>query len=175
MSNIGYIGLGAMGGALARRLQATYPLTVWDLNTKATAAFEALGAVVAPAAAELARRCDVVLLCLTRASDVHTLIFGPGGLAEGLAAGTLVIDQTSGVPGETREIAARLATQGATLIDAPVSGGPAGAAAGTIAIMVSGPDESLERASPVLEAVSPHVIYCGAAGSGHVAKLMHNA
>src|SRR5258708_30104137 len=154
--NIGYIGLGSMGSAVARRLVAGHKLIVWDINNAATAAFEKLGVTVAPSAAELARQCEIVLLCLPRTSDVRQLIFGPNGLAEGLSSGKLVVDQTSGVPGQTHEIAAQLATQGVAMIDAPVSGGVAGANAGAISIMISRPGAHCERAMPGLPDISPH-------------------
>jgi 3-hydroxyisobutyrate dehydrogenase len=172
---IGYIGLGSMGSALARRLVAAHDIIVWDINSAATAAFEKLGATVAPSAAELARQCDVILLCLPRTSDVHALIFGQNGLAEGLASGQLVIDQTSGVPDQTREIAARLATQGVAMIDAPVSGGVMGARAGTISIMFSGAADDCDRALPVLRDISPNVFHCGdRVGDGQAMKLCNN-
>lgn len=172
---IGYIGLGSMGAALARRLVAAHDIIVWDINSAATAAFEKLGATVAPCAAELARQCDVVLLCLPRTSDVRELIFGAHGLAEGLASGKLVVDQTSGVPDQTREIAARLATQGVAMIDAPVSGGVMGAKAGTISIMFSGAAADCGRALPVLRDISPNVFHCGdRVGDGQAMKLCNN-
>jgi 3-hydroxyisobutyrate dehydrogenase len=173
--NIGYIGLGAMGAGLASRLVGAHQLTVWDINQAAVAAFEKLGATAAPTAAELARRCDVVLLCLPRTSDVHQVLFGAGGLAEGLSPGKLVIDQTSGVPQETAQIAAQLAERGVAMIDAPVSGGVAGARAGTIAIMASGPQEIYDRAQPVLAAISNQVFRCGSrVGDAQAMKLINN-
>lgn len=172
---IGYIGLGAMGSALAGRLLPAHKLVLWDLNGASVAAFEKRGASAAPSAAELARQCEVVLLCLPRSADVRQLVFGLGGLAEGLAPGKLVIDQTSGVPGETREIAQRLAERGVDMIDAPVSGGVAGAAGGTISIMASGPDAIYEKALPVLIAISPNVFRCGTrVGDGQAMKLVNN-
>ncbi|MEJ8850755.1 NAD(P)-binding domain-containing protein [Variovorax rhizosphaerae] len=173
--NIGYIGLGSMGGALARHLVGKYPLTVWDLNSASCAAFKELGATVAPTAAELARQCDIILLCLPRTSDVHKLMFSPGGLAEGLSAGKLVVDQTSGVPGETVAIAKVLAKRGIEMIDAPVSGGVVGAAAGTITIMASGPQAQYDRALPVLNTISSNVFRCGErVGDGQAMKLVNN-
>ncbi|QDL38591.1 NAD(P)-dependent oxidoreductase [Rhodoferax sediminis] len=172
---IGYIGLGAMGSALAGRFLPTHQLVVWDLNGAAVAAFGKHGAKAAPSAAELARQCDVVLLCLPRSADVRQVIFGAGGLAEGLAPGKLVIDQTSGVPGETREIARQLAERGVAMIDAPVSGGVAGAAGGTISIMASGSDADYDRALPALTAISPNVFRCGSrVGDGQAMKLVNN-
>lgn len=172
--NIGYIGLGVMGGALARRLQLSRPLHVFDLNAEAVASLVADGATAAASPAALAAACDVVMLCLPRSSNVQAAIFGEGGLAEGLKPGSIVIDQTSGDPGETRRMAADLAARGIHMIDAPVSGGAAGAEAGTIAIMVGGEAEHIGRVRRVLEDISPNVFVCGGIGAGQVMKLINN-
>lgn len=172
---IGYIGLGAMGGALARRLLETHNLTVWDLDSAATAPFELLGASVAPSPADLASRCDVILLCLPRSSDVRQVLFGPDGMADSLRPGSLLVDQTSGMPSETRELAALLLRRGVSMIDAPVSGGTIGAAAGTITIMVSGTEDSCSRADPILRAISPTLFRVGTrVGDAQVMKLVNN-
>ncbi len=172
--NLGYVGLGAMGGALARRLMLSRELRVLDLRPERMAEFADQGAIPAQDGAALARASDVVLLCVPRSADVRAAIFGPGGLAEGLEPGKILIDQTSGDPDETRAMAAELAERGVTLIDAPVSGGPRGADAGTIAIMAAGPLEVFETVRPVLEAISPNVFHCGDVGNGHVLKLVNN-
>lgn len=172
---IGYIGLGAMGSALACQIVGKHELTVCDLNAAAVADFEKRGARAAPSPAELARHCDIVLLCLPRTADVRKVVFGADGLAEGLSPGKVVVDQTSGVPGETREIAEELARRGVAMLDAPVSGGVAGARAGTIAIMVSGPPEIFQKALPALHAISPNVDHCGArVGDAQALKLVNN-
>ncbi|PPR61802.1 MAG: 2-(hydroxymethyl)glutarate dehydrogenase [Alphaproteobacteria bacterium MarineAlpha4_Bin2] len=171
---LGYVGLGAMGGALARRLMLSHKLRVLDLRPEVVAKFTENGATPSQDGASLARESDIVLLCLPRSSDVRDAIFGSGGLAEGLTPGKIVIDQTSGNPDETREMAAKLVEKGITLIDAPVSGGPAGADAGTIAIMVGGPKEAFEKVCPYLESISPNIIHCGDIGNGHVVKLVNN-
>lgn len=171
---LGYVGLGAMGGALARRLMLSNKLRVLDLRPAVVAEFADNGAIPAQDGASLARECDVVLLCLPRSANVRDAIFGPGGLAEGLEPGKIVIDQTTGNPDETRAMAAELAERGITMIDAPVSGGPAGAEAGTIAIMVGGPAETFAMVKPYLETISPNVVHCGDTGNGHVVKLVNN-
>ena len=171
---LGYVGLGAMGGALARRLMLTHKLRVFDLRPDVVASFAADGAIPVQDCASLARECDVVLLCLPRSADVRTAIFGPGGLIEGLEPGKILVDQTTGDPDVTRAMAAELAERGITLIDAPVSGGPAGAEAGTIAIMAGGSVESFEKVKPSLESISPNVMHCGDIGNGHVVKLVNN-
>lgn len=171
---IGYVGLGAMGGALARRLMLSKKLHVLDLRPEVVETFAGNGAIPAQNGAALAQTCDVVMLCLPRSSNVRQAIFGEGGLIEGLEPGKILVDQTSGDPDETRAMAAELAEKGITLIDAPVSGGPEGADAGTIAIMVGGPVEAFEKVKPVLEAISPNIDHCGDIGNGHVVKLVNN-
>ena len=99
---VGYVGLGAMGGALASHLVKKHSLSVLDLNHDVVASFVGRGARGAENGADLARGCELVLLCLPRSSDVQQALFGPKGLAEGLAPGTVVIDQTSGMPSETK-------------------------------------------------------------------------
>lgn len=171
---IGYVGLGAMGGALARRLMLSHKMHVLDLRPDVVQGFTDKGAVPAQNGAALAAACDVVLTCLPRSENVREAIFGPGGLAEGLSPGKILVDQTSGDPDVTRIMAAELAERGVTLIDAPVSGGPAGADAGTIAIMVGGPLEAFEKVRPYLESISPNVMHCGDTGNGHVVKIVNN-
>lgn len=171
---LGYIGLGAMGGALARRLMLSHKLRVLDLRPEVLTEFADNGAIPAQDGASLARESDIILLCLPRSADVRDAIFGPGGLAEGLDSGKIIIDQTSGNPDETRAMAAELAKKGVTMIDAPVSGGPAGADAGTIAIMVGGAVETFDTIKPYLESISPNVMHCGDIGNGHVVKLVNN-
>lgn len=172
---VGYIGLGAMGGALARHLAGKYTLTVLDLNPTAVGKFVELGASAATSPAEVARNSDIVLLCLPRSSDVEKVIFGSGGLSEGLSQGMIVIDQTSGVPGETREFARRLSALGVSMFDAPVSGAMATAIAGTISIIASGPLDAFERARPILTSISPNVFHCGErVGNGQTMKTVNN-
>lgn len=171
---IGYIGLGVMGGALARRLSLSQKLHVYDLNPKTVAEFAALGATPASSPAELARQCDVVMICVPRSANVRQAIFGPDGLSEGLSPGKIVIDQTSGDPTETRKMAEELASRGVIMLDAPVSGGAKGAQAGTIAIMVGGAKDDFEKAAPIFAAISPNVTHCGDIGAGQVLKLINN-
>lgn len=172
--NIGYVGLGNMGGALATRLQLTHPLRVFDLDPASVRRLAEKGAVACATLAELASQCDVILLCLPTSDHVRKAIFGDKGLLTTMAKGTLVIDQSSGEPSATRAMAAELATLGIDLVDAPVSGGPDGAEAGTIAIMLGASPEQFARAQPVLAAISPNLFHAGASGAGHVIKLVNN-
>jgi len=172
--NIGYIGLGSMGSALAMRLVGTHPLRVFDLNADAVRQLTAAGATACASVRELGARCDVVLTCLPTSKHLHEVLDGSDGLASSLRAGSLVIDQTTGDPAQTRSMAAALAARGISLVDAPVSGGAAGARAGTIAIMFGGDDAACSRALPILQAISPNVFRAGGVGAGHVMKLVNN-
>jgi len=171
---IGYVGVGSMGGALASRLQQRYPLTVYDRSTAAAERLAHEGAVIAADLPALARDCDVIFLCLPTSEHVRNAIFGENGLAGGLKPGSVIIDQTTGDPKETRRIATELEASGVEMIDAPVSGGIAGAEAGTIAIMVGASDEQFARVRPVLGTISSNVFHAGGIGNGHVIKLVNN-
>lgn len=172
--NIGYVGLGNMGGALARRLQLSHPLQVFDLNEAAVQGLVDQGASACASLGEMAARCDLIFLCLPKSAHVRDAIFGPQGLATGLRENTLLIDQTTGDPIATRAMAAELAARGVDLIDAPVSGGMAGANAGTIAIMVGAGEAQFARIEPVLKAISPNLFHAGDVGAGQVIKLVNN-
>jgi 3-hydroxyisobutyrate dehydrogenase len=172
---VGYVGLGAMGGALATHLLNKHTLSVLDLHRDAVASFVSRGAQGADNGADLARRCEVVFLCLPRSSDVEQALFGPKGVAEGLSAGAVVVDQTSGMPSQTREFARRLDARGVKLLDAPVSGAMATAIAGTVSIIASGDRPSFDRVHQVLADISPNVFYVGATvGNGQTMKAVNN-
>lgn len=172
--SIGYIGLGNMGGALASRLQLTHTLFVHDRSAVALQRLQSEGAVPCPTLGELTSQCDVILLCLPTSDHVRDVVFGAEGLLGRVKPGTLIVDQTSGDPNATRKMAGELAPLGVELIDAPVSGGTQGAAAGTIAIMVGAAPAQLERVRPILAAISPNVFHAGDVGAGHTIKLVNN-
>jgi len=172
---IGYIGLGALGNEIARRFLPSHELWVWDLSAEAIARLAEAGARAARCAAEVGREADVILTCLPRSIDVHQLLFGCGGLAAALAPGKLVIDQTSGVPEETREMARRLGEQGVALIDAAVSGSPHVIPQGLATLLISGAAETIERALPLLRVISETVFRCGTrVGDGQATKMVNN-
>jgi 3-hydroxyisobutyrate dehydrogenase len=172
--NIGYIGLGNMGGALAARFLASYPLRVFDIDRNAVARLEALGAIAVASPAEMAEQCDVIFLCLPKSEHVRSVVFGTNGLASVEKTGLLIVDQTTGNPTDTRQMARDLASQGLALIDAPVSGGPKGAKAGTIALMVGATTEQFCSIRPILTAISPNIFHAGEVGAGQVIKLANN-
>ena len=172
--DIGYIGLGHMGGALASRLASQRSLVVYDQDPLAVERVVAAGARASGSLKEVAAQCRTIMLCLPTSQHVDQVLFGPDGLADALDPGTLIVDQTTGDPNATVDMAARLTERGVELVDAPVSGGAAGAQAGTIAIMVGGSTEQYERLHPLLAALSPNVFHAGPLGSGHVIKLVNN-
>jgi 3-hydroxyisobutyrate dehydrogenase len=172
---VGYVGLGAMGTALARRMLRTRGLHVFDARSEAVDALAAAGAIAHKDLPSLAGVCDVVMVCLPTSEVVREVLFGAGGLLKGLAPGAIVVDQTSGDPTATREMAEVLRERGIALVDAPVSGGPGGAAAGTIATFCGGPQQAFETVRSLLETAGPGVTYFGASGNGHAAKLIKNA
>jgi 3-hydroxyisobutyrate dehydrogenase len=172
--SLGYIGLGNMGGPIAARLQRQQPIYVLDPAAQAVTRLTALGAVACTSLRDLAARCDTILLCLPTSDHVHTVIFGSDGIAASAKPGTLIIDQTTGAPSATRAMAADLAARGLDLIDAPVSGGPEGAEAGAVVIMVGASPTQFAQAEPVLRAISSNVFHAGDVGAGHVIKLAKN-
>lgn len=174
---IGYVGLGNMGGALATRLQKSRSLLVFDRDAQAVARLVSTGARRAESLDEVAAACDVVMLCLPTSDHVRQVLFGDGsdtGLADLAKPGAIFIDQTSGDPLATRGMAEGLSKRGMDLLDAPVSGGIAGAEAGTIAIMVGAERELFDRVRPVFDDISSNVFYAGGVGNGHVIKLVNN-
>ncbi|MBH68378.1 MAG: 3-hydroxyisobutyrate dehydrogenase [Rhodospirillaceae bacterium] len=168
----GYIGLGNMGGAIAKRMLLVHEIIVFDLSKKLRQEFSELGAETANSVYDLGVKADVIFLCLPTSNEVRDVVLGPEGLTSSMKGG-IICDMTTGDPVVTREIAEQLPT-GITLIDGPVSGGPAGAAAGTLAIMVGGSDNAVGQAMPALEAVSPNIFRTGGVGTGHVMKLANN-
>lgn len=168
---VGFIGLGVMGAPMARHLlSAGYPITVHSRSAPPVDALVAKGATRASIPAEVASASDVVITMVPDTPDVELVLFGEAGVAEGAAAGSLVIDMSTIDPIRTRAIAERLATDDVAMLDAPVSGGQVGAEAGTLSIMVGGPDEAFARARPLFEAMGSTIVHVGPAGAGQVTK-----
>ncbi|MFG3545579.1 NAD(P)-dependent oxidoreductase [Streptomyces clavifer] len=171
--SIGFIGLGQLGIAIAQQL-ATYGRlhTVWNRTPERAADLATTGLSRAASPADLMRDTSMAILCVSGASAVEEVTFGPGGLAESATPGKIVVDHSSISPLNTRDIAARLAREtGAHWIDAPVSGGPQGAVAGTLTVMAGGSQEDFRRLEPVLSAYAGRCTLIGPTGAGQAAKL----
>jgi 3-hydroxyisobutyrate dehydrogenase len=174
--NVGFIGLGKMGGPMARNLiNAGHTLVVSDVNEAATAQHRELGATWAATPREVASSSEVVFTSLPGPAEVDAVVLGRDGLIEGFIPGTIYVDLSTGSPTAIRRVAERIEAAGAHVIDAPVSGGVQGADKGTLAVMVGGNPQIVERVRPLLEVIGASVVYVGGVGSGTVAKLVHNA
>jgi len=176
-ASLGWIGLGDIGAPMARRLlRAGHDVHVWARRADAALALVTEGAVPAPSPAALARDCKAVFLCVTDAAAVEQLVFGADGIAAGGGADKLLVDHSTIHPERCRALARRLhAACGMPWLDAPVSGGRAGAEQGTLAIMVGGDAGALERARPWLAAYAGRVTHVGGQGAGLVAKSCNQA
>jgi len=166
---IGFVGLGNMGRANARHLhEAGADVVVWNRSPAPAEAAVALGMRRASSLPELAREIGPGIICinLTMTDVVEAIVFGPGGLIEGLHPDALIIDfGTTGVP-ETKQWAERV-----NWVDAPVSGGQVGAEAATLTIMAGGSEANFQRALPIFQAVGKNITHLGPVGSGQVTKL----
>jgi len=172
--HIGFIGLGIMGGGMAHNLlRAGFDLTVWNRTASKMDGLVDAGASPAASPADLARRCDVVVVCVSDTPDVEAVLFAPDGVVHGAREGTLIIDCSTISPLRTVEFAERLAESGVHLLDAPVSGGSEGAAKGTLSIMAGGDGAQFERARPVLEAMGKTITHVGGSGAGQMVKLVN--
>lgn len=175
MSRIAFIGLGHMGGPMAANLlKAGHALRVFDLVPAAVDAAVAAGALAAANAADAVADAEVVISMLPASRHVESLYLGEAGLLAKIPAGALVIDCSTIAPASARKVAEAAAARGLAMIDAPVSGGTAGAAAGTLTFIVGGTVEALERARAVLSAMGKNIFHMGDAGAGQVAKLCNN-
>ena len=170
-SRVGFIGLGVMGGGMARcLLRKGWPLTAFDLRTDLIEELGKAGARVAASAQELGAECDLVLLSLPDAAAVEQALFGDSGLAYGLASGSCVVDTSTISATSAREFAERLRERGIWMLDAPVSGGQQGAQDGTLTCMVGGPVEAFEACRVVLSALCKTLVHVGPQGAGQTVK-----
>jgi len=172
LPSIAFAGIGLMGLRMCRRLLAAgYPLTVWNRSPEKCAPLIEAGARQARSPAELCDAADIVLLCLADTAVVREVVFGAGGIIEGARAGQLLVDHSSLEPAATRVMATELETRsGMRWVDAPVSGGTAGAEAGSLAIMAGGLREDVERVRPVLAHLGQRLTHMGEVGAGQVTK-----
>lgn len=168
---VGFVGLGVMGLPMAGHLLAAgHDVAVWARRPESAAPIVAAGAVACGSPAELAARSEVVISIVTASADVEQLAFGPGGLIEGFAPGSIHVDMSTIAPGTARRLAARYAGRGIAWLDAPVSGGGQGAIDATLALMVGGRADVLEQVRPLFACLGKTVVHMGEAGAGQVAK-----
>ncbi|MDT4837893.1 3-hydroxyisobutyrate dehydrogenase [compost metagenome] len=174
--NIGFIGLGNMGGPMALNLvKAGHRLHVFDLSQLAVAQLVEAGARSEDSPGAIARAdVEIIITMLPAAQHVKSVYLGEDGLLANLSPGVLLIDSSTIDPHSAREVAAAARKQGNPMLDAPVSGGTGGAAAGTLTFMVGGEAADFDRAHPVLSGMGRNIVHCGATGNGQVAKVANN-
>jgi 3-hydroxyisobutyrate dehydrogenase len=173
--SVGFIGVGNMGNPMAGNvLKGGFPFTVFDRNPAAMSNLVAAGARKAGSAQEVVEQSEVVLTCLPASPDVEALYLDAGGLVERARAGAILIDLSSVLPSTPRKIEPRARARGVHFLEAPVSGGVTGARAATLAVMVGGDAEVLERVRPVLRAIGPNIFHVGPVGAGNTVKAINN-
>jgi 3-hydroxyisobutyrate dehydrogenase len=173
---LGFIGIGLMGKPMTLRLLAAgQEVTVWNRSPEKLEEVLAKGARLAESPAAVARAADIVMMCVTDQKAAEEVLFKKNGVIEGASPGKLVVDFSSIAPAAAREFAARLEAKGIGLVDAPVSGGVAGAEQGTLAIMAGGRVEHIERARPAAMHLAARYTRMGDSGAGQVAKLCNQA
>jgi 2-hydroxy-3-oxopropionate reductase len=169
---IGFIGLGIMGKPMATNLmKAGYPLVVYNRTASKAQELVQAGAQQAGSPQEVAEHSHIIITMVSDSPEVEEVILGPKGVIKGLKAGSVVIDMSSISPVVTQRIAAELSTKGATMLDAPVSGGETGAVQGTLSIMVGGDEKVFNDVKPLLEKMGKSVVRVGHIGAGGFTKL----
>jgi 3-hydroxyisobutyrate dehydrogenase len=172
MERIGWIGLGLMGSRMLPHLMdAGHPAVIHARSDAAAAPFVARGATLAADPAEVAAASDVAITIVSMPADVEEVHLGSRGLLAGARPGTVLIDMTTSSPALARRIADLGAERGIGVVDAPVSGGPAGAEAASLSIMVGGADETVARIRPILERLGTTIVQHGGPGAGQSAKI----
>jgi len=167
----GFVGLGIMGRPMASNLKrAGHELFVHARRAESMEPLVAAGAITCASPAEVARQADVVFTMVSDTPDVEQVILGPDGVLEGVRPGSVVVDMSTISPAATRGMAARLREQGAEMLDAPVSGGEAGAIEGVLSIMVGGTDAAFQRVLPLFQVMGRNIVHVGENGAGQVCK-----
>jgi 2-hydroxy-3-oxopropionate reductase len=172
---LGFIGLGVMGGPMARNLiRAGYAVSGFDTDRTRLDPFVAAGGRAAASAAEVGRAGEVVFLSLPTGDVVRQVMTGAGGLAPVMKSGTVILDLSTTEAKVAQDAAADCAARGITFLDAPVSGGEQGAIDATLSIMVGGDAGVFARCRPILSCMGRSVVYMGGSGMGQAAKLINN-
>jgi 3-hydroxyisobutyrate dehydrogenase len=171
---LAFIGLGVMGAPMAGHLLAAGNKVTVNSRTKAKAdALVAEGATWAASPANAARDADVVFTCVPDTPDVEKVLLGDAGVIQSIKKGAIVVDHSTISPSATRRFAEQLAAKGATLLDAPISGGDVGARNATLAIMVGGDKPAFTRVEPLLKLMGKTITHCGPSGSGQLTKAVN--
>lgn len=168
---IGFVGLGIMGHPMAHNLiEAGHELVLYNRTKEKAEGLAGDGAEVAGSPKEVAENCGVVITMLPDSPDVEEVVAGEGGVLQGIKEGCLIVDMSTISPVVARELAGKARQKGASMLDAPVSGGDVGAQDGTLSIMVGGSEGDFERARPLFEVMGKTITYVGEAGAGQVVK-----
>ena len=168
---LGFIGLGIMGAPMAGHLAKAGHALFVHTRSKLNAEIAAAGATVCKSAKAVAEQADIVFTMVPDTPDVEAVLFGRDGIAEGLSKGKTVVDMSSISPIETKAFAAKINALGCDYLDAPVSGGEVGAKAGTLTIMVGGPEDVFERIKPLFELMGKNITLVGGNGDGQTCKV----
>ncbi len=175
MNKVAFIGLGNMGGPMAENLiKSGMQVTVFDLVADAVAALKSKGAKAAQSATDAVKDADIVITMLPAAKHVKTLYLGDQGLIEATQPGTLMIDSSTIDAESARMVGEAVNKAGRMFVDAPVSGGTAGAQAGTLTFIMGGNDDAIAKATPVLQCMGKNLFHAGDTGAGQVAKICNN-
>ena len=168
---LGFIGLGAMGRPMALHLMKHgHEMGVYARRAESAAPLVAAGAVRYDTPAVLATACEVVFTMVTNSQDVEAVVLGADGLIHGFKPGSVLVDMETISPTVAREVAAKLAQKGVAMLDAPVSGGPTGAEAATLAIMAGGKPDVFERIKPLFACMGKTIVRVGDSGAGQITK-----
>lgn len=176
MKTIGIIGVGMMGHGIATNVaKHGYPIVVLEhAGNQPLDALVAAGAATAKTPAAVARRADIVILCVTGTPEVEAVVYGEQGVLSGLRAGTIVIDCSTAIPSSTLKIAKAVAEAGGRFLDAPMTRTPKEAAEGRLNLIVGGERALFDECKPLLDCYAENIAYAGRVGSGHTLKLLHN-
>jgi 3-hydroxyisobutyrate dehydrogenase len=173
-TKLAFIGLGIMGQPMAGHLLSAGHVLYVHSRTKSRAQpLVARGATWCDRPADAARAADIVFICVPDTPDVQAVILGEGGVIHSARPGMIVVDHSTISPSATREMAKQLAERGATLLDAPISGGDVGARNATLSIMVGGDEKAFKAVQPLLAHMGKNITHCGPSGSGQLTKLVN--
>ena len=175
MKTIGFVGLGTIGGVIARNIQkAGHPMVLHDIRSEACESLVAAGAQRAGSPAEVATRCEVVFTSLPGPVEVEAVALGAGGLLHGVRTGSIYVDLSSSSVDILKRIAKELQLRGARVMDAPLIVGKNGIASKSVQVLASGAAEVYAAVKPLLDTIGDTVVYTGELGTGTVIKLAHN-